>query len=102
MVWTTLFGILTLFSFVLKGITVNGDEEFLPIGSAVNTTVRQVTESIVTVPSSTTETTSAGETILTRTKEEITETTTVVVKDEPSAGEKEPAEALTDDIDTKE
>ncbi len=93
------------FSFVLKGITVNGDEEFLPAGSAVNTIVSQVkkmTESIVTVPSSTTETTSSGETILTRTKEEVTETTTVVVKDEPSGGEKEPAEALKDDIDTKE
>ncbi len=92
-------------SFVLKGITVNGDEEFLPAGSAVNTIVSQVkkmTESIVTVPSSTTETTSTGETILTRTKEEVTETTTVVVKDESSAGEKEPAEALKDDIDTKE
>jgi len=103
----------------INGTTVNGNDEFLPASSAVNTTITQVTKmtkSTVIVPSTTNETTENGssevattsveETVPTIIKEEeVIETTIVVVKDEPSTtttDENVPTEALTDVMDTSE
>jgi len=90
-----------------KGTTVNGNDEFLPTTTV--TQITKITESTVIVPSTNGETTEngssnepTGETVLT-TKEEVTETTTVVVENEPSAttaDEIVATEAVTDGMDT--
>jgi hypothetical protein len=103
------------FQFILKGTSINGNDEFHPVNSVVNTTVTKMIKTIENgssyEPTITSAEVSQGETVTTTiTKEEIvTETTIVAVESESSTiktDESAPTEAITapvtDGMDTSQ
>lgn len=95
-----------MFSLSHKGTTFNGTEEFLPTSSGVSTTVTQITKTSETITVNPVDETvpTSGEAVVTTTKEEITETTTMI-ENQPTAtvnAENVPDENLTDGMDTTE